>query len=356
MTPNKIVFIADARSIHSVKWINFIAQNTNNEIYWASLFEGNYEKLEKVNFLPISKSFLRNILRFTWFLFSNEEILVNLHYIGFHSLFLLFLNKKAKLVTNAWGSDLVFSKINIFRKIWLKFIISRSSIVISDCYHHYEFLKNYGLNLDNFRYVPYGTDTEKFVPKRECFSNENIEILNPRGLSEVYDPKTFILSAKKVLEVYPNIIFKLAGRGHLEKELKMLVNKMGISKNVIFLGFLSQSDLINEINASDIVVSCALRDGGIAGSTSEAMSCERLVVVTNNSDNHLWIKHGENGFLFENLDYINLSDVILKIIGDQKKLSLIAKNARKTILEKNSYSKQMNKIIKTYDKLIQTYK
>ena len=43
-------------------------------------------------------------------------------------------------------------------------------------------------------------------------------------------------------------------------------------------------------NKIDIFVSTSLSDGGLSSSIAEAMSFERVVVATNNSDNSLWIK------------------------------------------------------------------
>ena len=52
-------------------------------------------------------------------------------------------------------------------------------------------------------------------------------------------------------------------------------------------------------NEIDIYVSTALSDGGLAASIAEAMAFERLVIVSDNSDNKLWVKNKKNGFLFE---------------------------------------------------------
>ena len=44
-------------------------------------------------------------------------------------------------------------------------------------------------------------------------------------------------------------------------------------------------------NEIDIYVSTALSDGGLAASIAEAMAFERLVIVSDNSDNKLWVKN-----------------------------------------------------------------
>lgn len=334
-----------------MKWINYISDNTNFDITWAFLKSSTYKLDRDLNYIDLSKNTFINYFRLIFILITNKNLIVHLHYVGFHSLFLIFLNGSAKLITNTWGSDLVFGRHNYLRKIWLKFIISRSNLVSSDAYHHFDFLKKYNLKKRNFVYIPYGTDTNFFKPIKECFSGKNIQIINIRGLDEVYDAKTFILAAKTILKDYPNLVFKLAGLGSQEKLLKDLVRKINKEKNIIFLGFISQKELVDELNHSDIYVSCSLRDGGIAASTSEAMACERITVISNNSDNNKWIQHKENGYLFENSNVEELVNIIKEILNNKEKAIMTAKKARDTIIANNFYPKQMGKVIEMYKKL-----
>tara|TARA_B100000212_G_scaffold300080_1_gene245266 strand:+ start:1891 stop:2943 length:1053 start_codon:yes stop_codon:yes gene_type:complete len=348
MTKN-ILFIASAASIHSLKWINYFSENTDHNIHWAFVSSMKYKIDKNIKIINIKKNWILNSIKLIFKLKKTKDLIVHLHYVGKHSLFLIFLNRDAKLITNTWGSDLIFNKYNFLRRIWLGFIISRSNIVISDAYHHYEFLKKYNLQKEKFKYVPYGTDTDKFKPINSSFSRDDIQIINTRGFDEVYDAKTLILAANIVLREYPNIIFKFAGKGSQEIYLKNLVKKLQIQKNVIFLGFISQKELFSELNRSDIYVSCSLRDGGLAGSTSEAMSCERISVISDNSDNNKWIIDNDNGFLFQNSNFEELAQKIIWILKNKEECIEKSKKARDTIVERNCYFKQMNKVNKIYE-------
>ena len=42
------------------------------------------------------------------------------------------------------------------------------------------------------------------------------------------------------------------------------------------------------------------------------MACERLTIASNNSDNPLYIEHGLTGYLFENKNFKQLSDLIFE--------------------------------------------
>tara|TARA_A100001388_G_scaffold277253_1_gene267641 strand:- start:17698 stop:18756 length:1059 start_codon:yes stop_codon:yes gene_type:complete len=349
---SRILFIADARSIHSHKWINYIARKSNFKVTWFSLNPSKYEMENKINFINIKINFFYNSLRIIKILCFFRPEIVHIHYVGFHSLYLLFLSNKSRLIINTWGSDLVFSNKNFLKKFWLRYLIKRSTLVISDAYHHFNFLKNFGLKEKKFQYVPYGTDIEFFSPNHDCFQSQKYVVIHTRGLHDHYDLKTFLKAVKLVSDKNSSFEFKVIGSGPKKLELEEYSRKLNISDKVNFLGQLSQKDLRDEINLSDIYVSCSLSDGGIAGCTSEAMACQKLVIISNNSDNHIWISNGINGYLFNNGDYEELSRLILKSVKDIPKSILISKRARQKIIDSNSYTKQMDKIINIYNSIL----
>ena len=109
--------------------------------------------------------------------------------------------------------------------------------------------------------------------------------------------------------------------------------------------------MIKFYNSIDIYVSTSLSDGGLSSSVAEAMSFERLVIVTKNSDNNKWIKDGENGFLFKNKDYLGLSKIIKYNLINKNNAHIISKKAREVIYQNYSYKKEMQKVNTFYGKI-----
>ena len=116
-----------------------------------------------------------------------------------------------------------------------------------------------------------------------------------------------------------------------------------MKKNIKFLGLLNKNQMIDFYNSIDIYVSTSLSDGGLAASIAEAMSFERLVIASNNSDNKIWIRHGKNGYLFKTGDYESLSALIISAIDNKEDSLRISKSSRNLISEKYSYSKRNEK-------------
>ena len=124
-----------------------------------------------------------------------------------------------------------------------------------------------------------------------------------------------------------------------------------MSSNIKFLGLLDKKEMIEFYNKIDIYVSTSLSDGGLAASIAEAMSFERMIIISNNSDNKFWIKN-KNGYLFESKDHKSLTKLILQSI-DQKDSSIkIAESSRDLIINKYSYQKEMGKVFKKYKQIL----
>ena len=82
------------------------------------------------------------------------------------------------------------------------------------------------------------------------------------------------------------------------------------------------------------------------------MSFERLIIITNNSDNKLWIRNNKNGFLFNNGDYKGLAKIIENVIDNKKEVKPLALTARKIIEENFSYEKEMRKVERIYNNFV----
>ena len=109
-------------------------------------------------------------------------------------------------------------------------------------------------------------------------------------------------------------------------------------------------DKISIIDNSDIFILPSKREG-MPQSLIEAMSRGKVVISSKTDGGKEIVKDGENGYLFDIGNEVQLSDKILESIKKNKKNELIKENARKTV-EQFSWSKLINKI----DEVIQNQK
>ena len=318
---------------------------------WITCAYPTHQTKEEYEFLK-GKILIHNFNNFKGIFNSLKSLvnfkkkLIHIHYLGWHSLLLLFVNSfNSKIVLTPWGSDIKSIKFGL-KKIWLKYIFNKCNFVICDSEILKEISIQLGANKKNILISMFGVDVNEYKSKRQIFTDlPNIVIGSNRRLEKIYDVKTFINSAKIICKKNNNLIFLIAGEGSLERIYKQYVNKNKLQKKVKFLGSLNKNEMIDFYNKLDIYVSTSLSDGGLASSIAEAMSFKRIVLVTKNSDNLNWIKEEENGFLFDEQNSISLVEKIEKIISsfDNEKIKKISDNAREIIKNKYSYTKEMKK-------------
>lgn len=120
---------------------------------------------------------------------------------------------------------------------------------------------------------------------------------------------------KQVLQSEPNTYLILAGFDHSDGEFEKYAKKMGISKNVRFLGW--REDVANLYSMSDICTASSIREG-FGLNLVEAMVCGIPVIATKNRGHETIIKNGENGFLVDLGDENTFAERVIQLIGDKR--------------------------------------
>ena len=352
----KLIFIASANSIHSLRWIKFFNNKKNRSIYWISLQEPNHETNDEFNEIRenLNIYFLFKINHFfeiIKLLISSEKSIIHIHYLGWHSLLILFINSKSKIILTPWGSDIL--KINNkFKKLWIRYSIKKASYIICDSTRLKNKMIELGANQNKISINMFGVDTDLYKKRRGIFNKREIIIGSNRKFETVYDLITLLYAAKNLLKKTKNVKFLLAGDGSLRNELKKFIKRNNLESRIKFLGLLNKNEMISFYNSIDIYISTSLSDGGLSSSIAEAMSFERIVIVANNSDNEKWIKNEINGFMFENSNYYQLFKILQKIIKKREDYIDLPQEARKNIIKNYSYKNQMNKVNSIYNEII----
>ena len=283
--------------------------------------------------------------------FFIRNSLVHIHYLGWHSLFLIFIHKSNKIVSTPWGSDLLLNK-NKLKNIWFNYLFSRTNLVICDSKRLADLSAKFGAPQTIIKTCNFGIDINIYKKKKHIFpSNKKVVIGSNRRLEKIYDIETFINAAFILNKNMGNISFLIAGDGSLRDDLYKKAIEKGLEKKVKFLGALDKQEMLNFYNSIDIYISTSLSDGGLASSTAEEMSFERIVLVSDNYDNKKWIKNGINGYLFKNGNAIQLAKKVEYILRNQNNAKEIAKLSRTTIKKHFSYYEEMSKVNKLYKNL-----
>ena len=351
----KIIFyIAPGNSIHSYNWINYFSNN-QNIVYWLSFHNYKFNgKFKRINHFFSKSLFLLSPLLSLFLYLKIKPDVVHVHSLSrnLYASSLLILFFKKKMVLTPWGSDFFYP--NSITKL-LQVFLFKNCLFISDSSLILKKLKN-RTRKSNLHKINFGIDCNFF--KKRKFSNKLIPkrkkiIFCPRGYDPIYNNKLIIdmiLDLKKKINNYFFIF--IGSNGSYKKILLEKLKKFNITKNTLFLGRQSRKQILKLYNISDLVISASTSDAGISSSVSEAMSCERIVLITDNRDNKLWVKNGKNGFLFKNNNLENLKKKFITItkINKKKKISIGIK-ARLTLLKRNNIVFEMKKVDLIYKEI-----
>src|SRR3984893_8220077 len=136
---------------------------------------------------------------------------------------------------------------------------------------------------------------------------------------------------------FPNAEFLIAGKGPLQPELEMLAAGLGISKDVHFVGFLSQSKLLGLYLSSHLFLHPSEtppdeNQEGIPNSILEAMATGLPVAATLHGGIPEAIEHGCSGWLVPEEDHIALSNAMQEITSSPRALIEMGWRAREAVV------------------------
>ncbi len=206
----------------------------------------------------------------------------------------------------------------------------------------------------NIEVVPNGVDINQFSISSPQFSikdfREKIGIRNNEKIiftASRLVKKNGIDSLIRSMEYLSNEYrLLIAGKGEEENNLKKMAQELKLKDRIIFLGFISQTDLPKYYWASDVFCRPSLSEGqGI--SFLEAMAAEIPVVATPVGGIVDFLADNETGLICEVNNPKSIAEKIKLILGNTELRERIIKNAKKMIADKydwNNISKDMENI------------
>lgn len=146
-----------------------------------------------------------------------------------------------------------------------------------------------------------------------------------------------------------NLFSKIKRQGY-EKYIMKLIEELEIEDNVVFTGRLSQQEMADRAEKSNVMVipSCI---ENTSTTLREAMAVGVPCVASYVGGIPETIVHGESGFLFRHEEYIQLADFILRIFNDNKTAELFSKNGKNYIRPYLDTEKSTEQLVEIYKKI-----
>jgi len=338
-----LFFVANASSIHTVKWVNYFIQEGYN-VHLATFSKKNNTACKNIYYLGNKNPhmgggnyhYLFSVPKLAQIFKKIQPDTINAHYSYSMGLIALLAKKKAKIQSEfsvvCYGSDILSPPLPYIFDITNKYILKNSHkvFVVSDQIK--EKLEKFGISMDKVFIGQYGIEKEMLnseekdidiISNRAYTSNSQIDLLLD-VLDNIYYKKL------KIIFILPGI-----------KESQLLILKRKYP-HIIFYDYMEHNTMINLVKRAKIYIS-ATKSDGTSLSLLEAMAFKCIPVVSNIISNRSWILDGINGYLFSSKIELEKK---LNIALDREQPNELFKINEQLLLEKGTYLTQMYKIEK----------
>lgn len=217
-------------------------------------------------------------------------------------------------------------------------------------------VEKYGIPEEKVEVVYNGTEAEENNLCSDADRCTPLDILKTRGGKIVLfvgritlqkGPEYFLRAAKRVLEYEPNTIFVVAGSGDMHGQMMRETAELGISKNVLFAGFLRGAELEQIYRAADLYV---------MPSVSEPFGLTALEAVENGTPVLLSKQSGVSEVIRHALsvdfwDTDGMANKIITVLRYDCLANEMRRNARKELLNL-SWSKAAERCVDIYSSVV----
>jgi glycosyltransferase involved in cell wall biosynthesis len=202
-----------------------------------------------------------------------------------------------------------------------------------------------GVNLVHFRKIK-GKRQE--IRRKHGISDKATVVLTVRRLVYKNGVDTLIESANIAVKKNPNIVFLVVGKGPDQNSVKDKIAQLGIEKNFLLAGFVSDADLPSYYNAADFFVLPSKSGEGLPLVALEAMACG-LPVIATNVGGIREVLVDEFGRLVPANNPKALGEAVL----DFSKMDFFNRNELRQIVEqKFSWDANVDRLVEIYEELI----
>ena len=174
-------------------------------------------------------------------------------------------------------------------------------------------------------------------------------------------PKKGVATSLRAFAIFkkdnPHAEFYIAGKGPLQPELEMLAAGLGISKDVHFVGFLSQPKLMELYANSHLFLHPSemppdQNQEGVPNSILEAMATGLPVLSTRHGGIPEAVENNRTGWLVPEEDHLGLANAMQRVARSPHGLNEMGIRARQTVIEQFEQRAQIHMLESFYEEAL----
>lgn len=157
---------------------------------------------------------------------------------------------------------------------------------------------------------------------------------------------------KSLKSINQNVVFLIIGKGRYQEQLEKLTRELGLNKKVRFIGFVSPEKVEEYYSITDVFVLAGQVYDTFPRAVLEASSYGIPCIVSNIGGAKEIIEHGKSGIVLENVDEIEISKAISRLLSNKEEYRRYSKNATKRTREKFNLETIGEKLFNEYKKVL----
>ncbi|MHA1299984.1 MAG: glycosyltransferase family 4 protein [Candidatus Helarchaeota archaeon] len=206
-----------------------------------------------------------------------------------------------------------------------------------------------------YNFPPQWKDLDNDIKLKESKNRKKITIFYSGRLERAKGIHVLIFAIRKILKKINNIELKIAGEGPYEKQLRHTCRKLGLEKNVDFLGKVAFKKMGKLYQSVNIVCIPSVWPEPLSRVTFEAMSLGKPVISSNVGGQAEAIEDGKTGLLVPPNNVNELADAILKLVNNEELRRNLGLEGKKIVKNKFNLDISVNKHIELYKKVISDF-
>ncbi|RUO80262.1 glycosyltransferase family 4 protein [Idiomarina tyrosinivorans] len=362
----KIVLLAAASSIHTLKWANGLCER-GHEVYVFSQHKALEDFNQGVTVYTFPNrgvlGYFLMVRRVRILVDKIRPDLVNAHYASGYGTTARLLNYRP-WVLSVWGSDVYdFPKKSFLHKYLVRGNLQSTDVICSTSKCMADETMKLISETKEISITPFGVDLKTFKTKAEIGPAENKVVIGTiKSMQWKYGVDTLIeafaiLKEKIRLTSKASDIqleLRLIGDGEQTEELKGLANKLGIGKSVKFVGRIPHSKVPSELSKLDIFVALSRLDSESFGVAVVEASASGIPVVVSDAGGLPEVTiNGKTGFVVPRESPADAAEKLEMLVRNSRLRAEIGSNGRLHVEKMYSWKSCLDKMESVYNDVIE---
>lgn len=358
MSITSILYLANAASIHTVRWVNAIAETGAYDVQLLSLHPPTDQLHAAVTLrIPPVPSLAGYFLNSTYARRLIEDVrpsLVHAHYASGYGT-LARVTGFHPTVLSVWGADIYeFPRKSALHRWLLCKNLAFADRLLSTSRVMAEETSRYTKKVIDI--TPFGVDLFQFRPLAvtSLFSPNDIVVGTVKALDDKYGIDVLIRAFAIVRDANPHLSLKLliVGGGPRERDLKGLASELGVIDSVVFTGPVAHCEVPNYFNMLNIAVFPSTQDSESFGvAVIEAGACGKPVVVSRVGGLPEVVENQITGIIVERCNPLETAAAIERLIANPELRMRMGQAGLAHVRKHYDWPQSVQKMLEIYDEM-----